>query len=103
MSPRFLTGKENTNHSNASQKVVRRLHSKSNVSASTEHSILMSLPREDIVQLVMNTRRQIKQYVQVIEDKDAKLAKLKTKCHELSKELDKVSSNNEKLVEYIRQ
>lgn len=82
MSPRFLTGKENANISNfsyAKQNKSSKHLSRSKVSGQTEHSILMSLPREDLIELVLNTRKQLKQYIQLLDDKDAKMARLKAK------------------------
>ena len=72
MSPRFLTGKENINNSNVStRQKSHRPHSKSGkvCSLTTEQSILMSLPREDLVDLVLNSRKQLKQYIQALDEK----------------------------------
>jgi predicted hydrolase (HD superfamily) len=58
MSPRFV-GKENV-MANAN-----RQH--------TEFAILNSLPKEDLVELVINTRRQLKHYARALEEKEVRV------------------------------
>jgi septation ring formation regulator EzrA len=62
----------------------------------------MSLPKSDLVELVLNTRKQLRQYVQVLEEKESKMSRLKKQYREAAEELDRVSGNNEKLIEYVR-
>lgn len=52
--------------------------------------------------MVLNARKQLKQCSQIIDDKDNKIAKLKKQLKELGEEVAKLSSNNDKLIEYIR-
>lgn len=52
--------------------------------------------------MVLNARKQLKQCSQIIDDKDNKIAKLKKQLKELGEEVAKLSSNNDKLIEYIK-
>lgn len=74
MSPRFVNGKEN----------AIGLANRQYANCSTEFSILISLPKEDLVELVLNTRKQLKHYIRMLEEKDNKLNVFKKECKNLS-------------------